>query len=199
LNCPKYGDGIAPQNIGPFVGPISDSRKNVAPFGTALNKLGDDYQLTDGSNILLDEMHFVGGALVQERISFEIYDFSGNFIEDTFIVMNVGSIGLQSILFQPAIEIPPHGYMVLTVASSFAPNTRIVWATTDSTTVDTGSNDANLLWINGGPAANPLSAPNKNMTMELVGRKTAASIGACCLTNPGPTQGCNESVSPWLC
>ncbi|MBI3833908.1 MAG: hypothetical protein HY287_06215 [Planctomycetes bacterium] len=199
LHCPKYGDGIAPQNSGPLIGPISDSRLNVAPFGSALNKLGDDYQMTDSSNILVDELHFIGGAFVQERISFEMYDFSGNFIEDTFIIMNTNLLAMQTILFQPAIEIPPHGYIVMTVASSFAPNTRIFWASTDSGAVDTGSNDANLLWINGGPAANPLSAPNKNLTLELVGRKTTASSGACCLTNPGPTQACDNGVAPWVC
>src|SRR5262249_1184090 len=146
LRCPKYGDGItAPQNTGPLVGPISDGRLNVAPFSAALNKLGDDYQLSDGSNILLDELHFIGGAFVQERISFELYDFSGNFIEDTFFIMTTGTVAMQTIVFQPAIEIPPHGYMVMTVASHFAPNTRIFWASTDSTAVDIGSNDSTLL------------------------------------------------------
>ncbi|MBI3834819.1 MAG: hypothetical protein HY287_10860 [Planctomycetes bacterium] len=199
LHCPKYGDGIAPLNVGPLVGPIYDGPVVNAQAGVPLYKLGDDYQFTDGSNILLDEMHFVGGAFVGERIAFELYDASCNFIEDLFFIMNVNTIGLQTILFQPAIEIPPHGFLVMTAASEFAPETRIFWATTDSTTVDVGVNDPDVIWVNGGPTANFLPAPNRNLLFELVGRKTTASIGACCLTAPGPVQGCDNALAPWIC
>jgi len=107
VKCPKYGSGIAPS--GPYsalLGPISDSPVVVSPFGVALQKLGDDYALSNpgvcaggtraglgcGTNadcpastctlsgpsfIALDYLRFAGGSPATDRISFEFFDEVG--------------------------------------------------------------------------------------------------------------------------
>lgn len=199
LRCPKYGDGIAPQNVGPLVGPVTDGYRIHPGAGVALNKLGDDYTLTDSGNILLDEVRWIGGRLVEERISFEFYDEFGNFVEDLFVITPDNGITVKTVEFEPALEIPGKGFMVLTVASAFAPDTRFYWASTNSTAVDVGSNDVNVLWVNNGPTTNFLTGSNRNLAFELVGRKTVASVGGCCLTSPGPVSSCDNGTSPWTC
>jgi hypothetical protein len=223
VKCPKYGAGIAP--AGPYVqllGPISDSPVVVSPFGVALQKLGDDYALSNpgvcvggtrnglGCNsnpectgggtcnlaapsfIALDYLRFAGGSPVTDRISFEFYDEGNNLVEDLFF-SGTAAFGIYNVLFDPPINIPSRGYVVQRVAPGFSPNARHIWASTDAT--DVGTNDANKLWVNGGPVNSNFGTTGR-LAFELEGTKVAGNFGACCYTDP---DFCVNSSLPWVC
>lgn len=223
VRCPKFSAGIAPS--GPFsqlLGPISDSPIVVPPFGVPLQKLGDDYTLSNPgiciggtraglgcgvtadctgggtcnlagpSFIALDYLRFAGGSPETDRISFEFYDSAGNFVEDLFFV-GTAAFGIYNVLFDPPITIPASGYVVQRRAPGFSPNARHVWASTNA--VDVGTNNANQLWVNGGPAGSNFGTTGI-LAFELEGNKVAGNFGACCFTDPDV---CNNGVLPWVC
>lgn len=221
VKCPKYGSGIAPSGAFPqLLGPISNSPANVAPFGVPLQKLGDDYTLSNpgvcvggsraglgcGANvdcpsgtcnlsgpsfIALDYLRFAGGSPSTDRISFEFYDEFGNFVEDLFF-SGTAAFGIYNVLFNPPILIPAKGFVVQRVAPGFSPNARHVWASTDG--VDVGANNASVLWVNGGPASN--FGTTGILAFELEGNKATGNFGACCFTDPDV---CANAQVPWVC
>jgi len=198
FNCPKYSSGIAPSGPFTMLGPISDSTRVNPTFGVALNRLGDDYALSNdpgpGSDdyYALDYLRFVGGMVVVDRISFEIYDASGNFIEDLFFSASA-TFGLYPVAFKPAIIVPSKGVIVARVASSFSPSARIIWAATNG--VDVGSNVNTKLWINNFPLTT-VSSSLGVLAFELEGEKATPPRGACCT---GASGACDNAVLPWVC
>jgi hypothetical protein len=222
VKCPKYGSGIAPR--GPYsalLGPISDSPVVVAPFGVPLQKLGDDYTLSNpgvcvlgsragqgcGVNadcpggtcnlagpsfIALDFLRFAGGSPSTDRISFEFYDEFGNFVEDLFF-SGTAAFGVYPVLFDPPITIPAKGFVVQRVAPGFSPNARHVWASTNG--VDAGNNDPAKMYVNGGPVASNFGTSGI-LVFELEGTKVIGNFGACCYTNPDT---CSNAQVEWVC
>jgi hypothetical protein len=221
VKCPKYGSGIAPSGaISQLLGPISDSPAVVSPFGDNLQKLGDDYELSNpgvcvggtrvglgcGADIdcpsstcnlsgpsfmALDFLRFAGGSPSTDRISFEFYDEFGNFVEDLFF-SGTAAFGIYPVLFDPPLLIPSKGYVVQRVAPGFSPNARHVWAATDA--VDVGDNDPAVLWVNNGPASN--FGTTGILAFELEGNKAGGNFGACCFTDPDV---CENNQVPWVC
>ena len=222
VKCPKYGSGIAP--AGPYpqlLGPISDSTVVVPPFGVALQKLGDDYTLSNAglcvggtraglgcgatadcpggtcnlagpSFMELDYLRFAGGSPVTDRISFEFYDENGLFVEDLFF-SGTSAFGIYPVLFDPPLLIPAKGFVVQRVAPGFSPSARHVWATTDA--VDVGTNNPARMWVNNGPV-NSNFGTTGILAFELEGTKAAGDFGACCYTTPDV---CNNAVAPYAC
>ena len=198
VTCPKYSSGVAPfGKITNKLGTVSDSRAVNATFGVPLNKLGDDYKLSNdpgaGSDIYfkLDYLRFVGGSVSPERISFEFYDKNQNFVEDIFFISTT-AFGIYPVQFAPPLTIPSEGYVVMRNASSFSPNARHVWAVTD--VVDVGSNDNATLWINSGPMT--VASNLGVLAFELEGTKTSPPGGACCNYATGV---CENAALPWVC
>lgn len=207
VRCPKYSAGIAPSGAFPqLLGPVSDSPAVVSPFGVPLQRLGDDYKMTnsgvcvggtrDGlgcsstpectgggtcnlagpSFLSLEYLRFVGGSPVTDRISFEFWDENGIFVEDLFFPDNA-AFGIHPVQFDPPLLIPAAGFVTMRVAPGFSPNARHVWATTD--VVDAGTNSATLMWVNNGPV-NSNFGTTGILALELEGIKAAGNFGACC-------------------
>jgi len=196
VTCPKYSSGVAPYGtITQILGPVSDSTQNVAPFGAPLNKLGDDYKLSNDTNpdsyFKLDYLRFVGGSIAPERISFEIYDKNQNFIEDLFFI-STSAFGIYPVQFQPPLTIPSEGFVVMRNASAFSPSAKHAWAVTNA--VDVGSNDNTKLWINSGPMT--VASTLGVLAFELQGTKTTPPGGACCNDTTGV---CENAKIPWVC
>ncbi|MDO8629586.1 MAG: hypothetical protein Q7R41_03775 [Phycisphaerales bacterium] len=214
IKCPKYASGMEP--AGPYThlfGPISDSPINRICIGgdnggatctptsgnctgggtcSPLTKLGDDYKMTnDPGFISLDFLRFTGGSMVTDRISFEFYDASGNFVED-FLFSSSEAFGVYPVVFEPPIVIPSDGYVVARTASHFSAEAMHAWAATDA--VDVGANVDTKLWINGGPTTVPSSLGI--LAFELVGLNTTGPSGACC--DPD-TLGCDNAQLRWAC
>lgn len=203
--CPKYSSGLTQTNSASppvysvTVGPVSDS-STVIPLpggpGTALNKIGDDYTISNGSSLGLDVLRFVGGAVTPaNRILIEFYDAAGNFVEDVVLPGQATTdVGIIRVEFEPELTIPASGFVVARAAGSFSPDTKLVWVSTTSASV--GTNQTNVLWVNNGPGANFLSPNPGVLAFELVGDKLTTPSGACC--DPA-TASCEDNVAPWVC
>jgi len=203
--CPKYSAGLTQTSLNSppqrlvVVGPVSDASVAVpGPGGPggALNKLGDDYTLTNGSFMDMEVMRWVGAPITAaDRILIEFYDASNILVEDIVLPGVTGTdIGVIVVQFNPKLTIPPSGSVVARVASAFSPNTRFVWASTNAAAV--GTNNANSLWVNGGPAANFLSPNPGILAFELAGDNGTQPSGACCNAVSGE---CSDGVLPWAC
>lgn len=194
IKCPKYGSGIAPGgDFSSLLGPISFSPMQVAPFGAPLQKLGDDYMLSNSPGFLaLDHLRFAGGSPFSGRVAFEFYDEDGHFVED-FYYPGTQAFGVYSVLLDPPLTITASGYVVMRAAQGFSPDGRHVWAATNG--VDVGTNNPNKLWVNGGPVSSNFGTTGI-LAFELEGTKVAGSFGACCHTNP---DSCDNAVLPWDC
>lgn len=219
--CPKYSSGITPPvdfgtELALVAGPVSPS------VCSSVSEMGDDYTISNGSYIAVEDLTFVGGVetVAEERMSIEFYDAAGNFIEDTFFASGSG-LAIRRIAFDPPIVIPPSGYIVWRVAEAFAPNGRIYLASTEG--VDIGTNDAGSMWVNGAPSSNYLKecvggdndggwcdpaqggsdCPSGTCTdrdnvlaFSLAGEKADSPEGACCDLLAGT---CADAVLPWVC
>jgi hypothetical protein len=224
IKCPKYSSGIAPfgQIVG-FVGAVSNSTVVYPAAGTPINKLGDDYRLSNygicvggtrngfgcGGNVdcpsggtcnlsgqsvmAVNFLRVFGGLFPATRAVVEFRDASDRLVAESYAEHEQLN-GVDRFFFDPPVVIPSEGFVVLSVAWEYTPNGGFVWASTDA--VDVGFNDPNVLWINDGPVANFL-APNPGLlAFELEGEKVAAPLGACC-DSAGAS--CTDGVLPWAC
>jgi len=202
--CPKYSSGIGPAGeLITLVGPVSESIVPIsAPQGPgfALNKLGDDYTLSnDPSHIDMEFIRLVGGMIVPDRISVEIYDDATppNFIQDFFFSTSDEIIAVRTIRFSPPLTIPSKGFVVVRIARRFSPDAKWVWMST-TVTPDVGGNDPTILWVNSGPTTSFLPNQTEIMAFEIVGvsrDKVDKPIGACCDIDTGT---CSEKEQ-WVC
>ncbi|MFH1110664.1 MAG: hypothetical protein V1790_15920, partial [Planctomycetota bacterium] len=212
FGCPKYSSGIVqhvketPPIYPVRVGPISDSRVCApapggpggacpVPFGAGLlYALGDDYKVPNSSYLQLEVVRFVFNVVNTSRLSLDVYDKSGNFVED----VNVGfqsdltvAEGIVVVIFRAPLTIPPEGWIVLRVSERFIPNSRAFWLSTTTTAGIVGTNYPNALWINGYPGL--ASTVSNNFLQMCVGGPRANQacvtdadcLGGTCGTAPG--------------
>ncbi|RME40369.1 MAG: hypothetical protein D6788_03430 [Planctomycetota bacterium] len=205
-DCPEYGSGVAPQ--GDFVsviGPISDLACDT------LFEIGDDYQTAtyptdEFMNVEL--LRFVGGVLPDASARWQIsfYDQNGVKVEDVFWPDGVNqqpgtfqlNLSVNTVDFDPPLQIPTKGFVTFAVQGNFGLDGRVAVASTDI--VDVGTNDPDVMWVNGAPIgaadAGPLAAGSRILAFELVGTPIARPDGACCTGFDTAT--CSQSL-PWVC
>ncbi|MDO8632146.1 MAG: hypothetical protein Q7R41_16805, partial [Phycisphaerales bacterium] len=154
--CPKYSSGIAPLiPFSPKPRVISDTEIAVlaGPFSDSpcdFQDIGDDYHFENEQYMALEKFRWIGAG--GGRLTIELYAENGAFIEDIVTGAITNAIQVWSLRFVPTLTIPPRGYVVIHVASQFAPNGRTYWVSTDA--VDEGTNDATKLWVDGAPVSN---------------------------------------------
>lgn len=223
VRCPKYGGGIAPH--GPEVqpvGPVSGSPHPSAIAGSPVNRLGDDYTFSNtgvcvggsraglgcadnsactgggvcnlaGPSVMsVYYLRFLGTIIHSTSLSIEFRDAAGRFVDRRWVPA-AGS-GIVVLYFDPPVIVPSSGFVVLSVDSDKTPDGAFFWSSTDS--VDIGTNDPNILWLNDAPVANFLTPNPGVLAFELEGEKVQAPLGACC---DSTSVTCTDGVLPWVC
>ncbi|UCC32285.1 MAG: hypothetical protein JSU86_08380, partial [Phycisphaerales bacterium] len=170
--CPTYASGIAPQGD-LLVGVDVLWPGNAACPQTAVTRVGDDYMAELAATtdyIAITIVRFVASIRIQARPAIEFWDVSNRaspqlwfavdeqaaplaypatpiFIEDTYFDGDVGKMdyAIHTLLFDPALTIPAHGVMAISIAPNFTPLGAIRWASTD--VVDVGSNDDATMFV----------------------------------------------------
>ncbi|MCH7910181.1 MAG: hypothetical protein IIB38_11250, partial [Candidatus Hydrogenedentes bacterium] len=167
----------------------------------------DDYSLDiDGDWLILRTVRYVLGRRPPQggggRFRVTFYDSQGRFIED--VITDGAGVGttLRTVVFgnpeaqDPEIVIPKDGFIAWRLAPRFDPDSFFNVLTTDE--VDVGTNDPNVLWVNGGPAAASTVLPDGIdgiLAFEIAGAETSAPTGACCDIETGT---CDLKLR-WVC
>ncbi|UCC31667.1 MAG: hypothetical protein JSU86_05185, partial [Phycisphaerales bacterium] len=143
---------------------------NAACPQDAVTRVGDDYTATLPTDyIAVTIVRFVASVQIQARPAIEFWDVSSDvpqlwfavdeqaaplaypatpiFIEDTYFDGDVGVMdyAIHTLLFDPALTVPAHGVMAISVAPNFTPLGAVRWASTDE--VDVGSNDDATMFV----------------------------------------------------
>ncbi len=198
--CPKYSSGFTQTSAGaqPIfpvkVGPVSDSPACVpapgGPGGACVNPLdpagrlyeiGDDYKFENNQYMGLDVVRFVLNVTATSRLSMDVYDANGVFVEDFNVLFQANlpvQEGIVVLILNDPMTIPPAGWIVLRTSERFVPNSRAQWLSTTATSGIAGTNDTNALWVNGYPGTLPLGVPNNYLKMCTSG----ANINQACVS-----------------
>ncbi|MFH1107959.1 MAG: hypothetical protein V1790_01995, partial [Planctomycetota bacterium] len=197
--CPKKCSGLPANTIctGTGQGTCPSGQTcdfNFDPAGR-LYQLGDDYKVPNSSYLELEVVRFVLDVVNLSRLSLDVYDKDGKFVED----MNVGfqtdltvGPGIVVLIFRAPLTIPPEGWIVLRTAERFIPNSKAFWLSTTTTAGGAGTNYPNALWINGYPGL--ASTVNNNFLEMCVGGPKANQA---CVTDadcPGSTCGAAPGI-----
>ena len=224
--CPVYGSGMAPQ--GDYT-VLVNNVTSFAPCPGTLTGIGDDFQIVGaapGDYIDVRLVRMVVQVQTAARFAIEFWDKDGIFIEDAFFPLgvNLGAGTAPVVLtadFDPPLTVPADAFLAISIATNFGPFGNVAWMATNG--VDVGTNDPNVLLINGVPTTSNflgqcsggprdgswcdigngdgdcnggtcVDVPD-TLAFEVVATPGGAPEGACCISESGV---CAREL-PWVC
>ncbi|MFQ5494545.1 MAG: hypothetical protein ACE5EX_04110, partial [Phycisphaerae bacterium] len=205
--CPIYAASI--DSVEPSQLTLVDRKIGVASCNGTTD-IGDDYlvagaapgDFVEVTTVRLvtrfDTASIPGRAGSAQRYRLTFYDRDGQFIEDVIIdgaPIQGGNTQLRTVIIAEKPIVPAEGFLVVKASPRFGGFARHQVAKASS--IDTGTNDLNKMWLNGGPctgASCPLPPGEMALAFEIVGNIVPSATGACC----DGFAGCNDAL-PWTC